>query len=128
MISYMMAYGLGLKNCYCSTRGFVFFIRCFLYCSNQKEPNFLKVCQMCANFDVQVWNWWIHILHFKYVWNLPTLSLAWFFCFHIEFRPVWVGAYDKGIKKARKCASIINGWSKTHLNNGPLGKEMSNKK
>ena len=25
----------------------------------------------------------------KYVWNLPTLSLAWFFFFHVEFRTMW---------------------------------------
>ena len=36
-----------------------------------------------SNYEIDFW-WWIHILHFKYV--LPTLSLAWFFFFHIEFR------------------------------------------
>ena len=46
------------------------------------------MCQMHPNSDVQLWNFWlwIHILHFKYVWNLPTLSLALFFINHIEFR------------------------------------------
>ena len=35
-----------------------------------KEPNFLKMCQMHANFEVQLWVWflwWIHILHFNKV-------------------------------------------------------------
>ena len=41
-----------------------------------------------SNYEIDFW-WWIHILHFKYVWNLPTLSLAWFFFFHIEFRTMW---------------------------------------
>ena len=46
------------------------------------------MCQMHPNSDVQLWNFWlwIHILHFNYVWNLPTLSLALFFFNHIEFR------------------------------------------
>ena len=42
-----------------------------------------------SNYEIDFW-WWIHILHFKYVWNLPTLSLAWFFFFHIEFRTMCV--------------------------------------
>ena len=49
----------------------------------QKEPKiakFSKTCQICADFGFQLWNydfwWWLHILNFKYVWNLPTLSLA----------------------------------------------------
>ena len=40
-----------------------------------------------SKYEIDFW-WWIHILHFKYVWNLPTLSLAWFFFFHIEFRTI----------------------------------------
>ena len=42
-----------------------------------------------SNYEIDFW-WWIHILHFKYVWNLPTLSLAWFFFFHIEFRTMCI--------------------------------------
>ena len=38
-----------------------------------------------SNYEIDFW-WWIFILHFKYVWTLPTLSLAWFFFFHIEFQ------------------------------------------
>ena len=43
---------------------------------------------LMSNYEIDFW-WWIHILHFKYVRNLPTLSLACFFFFHIEFRTMW---------------------------------------
>ena len=47
---------------------------------------------MHPNFRVQLWNYflsWIHILHFKYVWNLPSLSLARFFLIQNELRTIW---------------------------------------
>ena len=42
-----------------------------------------KKCAKCvlalmSNYEIDFW-WWIHILYFKYEWDLPTLSLAWFF-------------------------------------------------
>ena len=41
-----------------------------------------------SNYEID-FRWWIYILHFKYVWNLPKLSLACFFFFHFEFRTMW---------------------------------------
>ena len=46
------------------------------------------VLTLMSNYEIDFLQW-IHILHFKYVFNLPTLSLAYFFFFHIEFRTMW---------------------------------------
>ena len=32
----------------------------------------------------------IQILHFKYIWNLHSLSLAWFFLIQNGLRPMWL--------------------------------------
>ena len=77
--------------------GFVFVTRFCLYWSNQKEPKIAKFSKksakytltMMSNYEINFLSW-IHILNFKYVWNLPSLSLAWFFFNYIEFRTMCV--------------------------------------
>ena len=71
--------------------------------SNNSVAQFSKkhakcVLTLMSNHEDDFW-WWIHILQFKYVWNSPTLSLAWFFFFCIEFRTIW---------KVMKIHSFVN--------------------
>ena len=53
----------------------------------------------------------IFYIHFKYLWNLPTLSLAWFFFFHIEFWTMW----RRSCSCQRHCHSSRTGGNYSHL-------------
>ena len=55
----------------------------------------------------------IQVLHFKYVWNLPSLSLARFFLIQNELRTMWQGTLSvrtHGLK-VLVCQGEINLWS-----------------
>ena len=92
-------------------------------------------CQIHANSDVQ-WklNFWIQIqfLHFKYAWNLPSLSLAWFFLIQNELRTMcpWASyeyflymALSQCLKRsllAKKFLNFINGFNSAILSIFPF--------
>ena len=59
-----------------------------------------------SNYEI-IFLSWIHILHFKYVWNLPSLSLAWFFFNHIEFRTMWTSTVSV-FRSFQTRLSIVN--------------------
>ena len=73
---------------------------------------------LISNYEIDFW-WWIHILHFKNVWNLPTLSLAWFFFFQIEFRTMCLLSDDQpfvlNISRTHHCGTKRHGTNLTHL-------------
>ena len=60
---------------------------------SQKMPKFMLtlMSKEKLNFSLQ-----IQILHFKYVWNLPSLSLAWFFLIQNELRTMCPGRKPNG--------------------------------